>query len=271
MRERDDVKQFALGVVTGIAVLGLGAWSYLELGLAGVQADESAPHWENRLMSSAVRASVHRSAAKIQSKVPTRDENLVAGGKLYVNGCAGCHGELGKPPRPHRILYTPIPQLPEVGTEYSSAEVFWVVKHGIRRTGMSAYGPFYSEEQIWDLAAFLERIKTLSPGVLERIQSKATKNAGDLEQTLAAYRASVEVNPSDSYAARKPPSSHSRYPGSRPGTRGFLADARTPPQPHCCIVGDASVKSVCRPTLTPESETQPCPSAPQDYIADDRT
>lgn len=173
------MKQFALGVVTAIVVLGLGGWSYLKLGLAGVEADESAPHWENRLMSSAVRASVHRGAAKIQSKVPTRDENLVAGGKLYVNGCAGCHGELGKPPRPHRILYTPIPQLPEVGTQYSSAEVFWVVEHGIRRTGMSAYGPFYSEEQIWDIATFIEHIKNLPPGALERIQSETAKDAGD--------------------------------------------------------------------------------------------
>ena len=179
VRERDVVKQFVLGVVTAIAMLGLGAWSYLKLGLASVQADESAPHWESLLMSSAVRASVHRSAAKIQSNVPTRNENLVAGGKLYVNGCAGCHGELGKPPRSPRILYTPIPQLPGVGTQYSSAEVFWVVKHGIRRTGMSAYGPFYSDEQIWDIGAFIEHIKTLPPGVLERIQSKAPKEAGD--------------------------------------------------------------------------------------------
>ena len=206
------MKQFVLGVATGIAVLGLGAWSVLELGLAGVQADERAPHWENRLMSSAVRASVHRSAAKIQSQVPMKDGNLVAGGKLYVNGCAGCHGDLGKPPRPPRILYTPVPQLPQVGTEYSSAEVFWVVKHGIRRTGMSAYGPFYSEEQIWDIAAFIEHIKTLPPGVLERIQSKAAKDAGDLEQALVVYKTSVEINAFDSYAARRPQGFHSRYP-----------------------------------------------------------
>ena len=59
---------------------------------------------------------------------------------------------------------------------------------------MSAYGPFYSEEQIWDIAAFIEHIKTLPPGVLERIQSKAAKDAGDLEQALVVYKTSVEIN-----------------------------------------------------------------------------
>lgn len=33
-------------------------------------------------------------------------------------------------------LNPPAPQLPEVGTEYSEAQVFWVAKHGIRRSGM---------------------------------------------------------------------------------------------------------------------------------------
>ena len=163
---------FALGFATAIALLWLGVWSYLKLGLAGVRADEIAPRWERQLMSSAVRASVRLNAPKIQNPVPPTDENLVAGGKLYVNGCAGCHGRLGKAPRSREALYTPIPQLPQEGTPYSDAEVFWVVKHGIRRTGMSAYGPFYSDQQVWDIVAFIKQIKNLPPHVLERIQSK---------------------------------------------------------------------------------------------------
>ena len=43
---------------------------------------------------------VHRAIARREGEVPetpaTTDERLVAGGKLYMNGCAGCHGELGK-------------------------------------------------------------------------------------------------------------------------------------------------------------------------------
>jgi len=39
-------------------------------------------------------------------------------------------------------------------------------------TGMSAYGPFYSEKQLWSLAAFLRRINNLPPGMLEKIRPK---------------------------------------------------------------------------------------------------
>jgi mono/diheme cytochrome c family protein len=104
--------------------------------------------------------------------VPATDEILVAGGKLYMDGGEGCHGDLYKAPRPPEALYTPIPQLPQEGTRYSDAEVFWVIKHGIRRTGMSAYGPFYSDQQVWVIAAFIKQIKNLPPRVLERIQRK---------------------------------------------------------------------------------------------------
>jgi mono/diheme cytochrome c family protein len=50
--------------------------------------------------------------------------------------------------------------------------MFWVIQHGVRRTGMSAYGPFYSEKEMWNLAAFVKRMQDLSPAVLQGIHSK---------------------------------------------------------------------------------------------------
>jgi hypothetical protein len=32
-------------------------------------------------------------------------------------------------------------------------------------TGMSAYGPFYSEQQLWSLSAFVHQIDNLPPDV----------------------------------------------------------------------------------------------------------
>lgn len=50
--------------------------------------------------------------------------------------------------------------------------LFWIVKHGMRNTGMSAYGPFYSDQQIWTLATFVKRMNNLSPALLEGIRPK---------------------------------------------------------------------------------------------------
>lgn len=61
----------------------------------------------------------------------------------------------------------------QVGTQFSEAEIHWIIQHGIRNTAMSAYGPFYSDKETWALASFLRRIDNLPPGVLERIQTKS--------------------------------------------------------------------------------------------------
>jgi mono/diheme cytochrome c family protein len=60
--------------------------------------------------------------------------------------------------------------LPNVGTQYSEPEIYWIVKHGIRMTAMSAYGPFYKEDQLWAIAAFIRRIDKLTPAEIQAIQ-----------------------------------------------------------------------------------------------------
>jgi len=59
---------------------------------------------------------------------------------MYLNGCSGCHGTPGQSQTSPDPLNPAAPQLPLVGTEYSEAQIFWVAKHGIRRTGMFANG-----------------------------------------------------------------------------------------------------------------------------------
>jgi mono/diheme cytochrome c family protein len=165
------VKNFAFGFLAMIAILAAGSWGYLKLGLAEIPADVNAPTWESQFMNLAVHASVRRSASQSPNPLPPTDENLIAGGILYLNGCAGCHGRPGKS-RTVLPQYVPPPRFAEAVSQYSEAEMFWIIKHGIRRTGMSAYGPFYSEREMWTLAAFVKRMQHLSPAVLQGIQLK---------------------------------------------------------------------------------------------------
>lgn len=59
------------------------------------------------------------------------------------------------------VLYSPIPELPTVGTEYSEAQIFWIAKHGLRRSGMFAIGVWPSDEKQWTAAAYIKRLKVL--------------------------------------------------------------------------------------------------------------
>ena len=90
---------------------------------------------------------------------------------MYLDGCAGCHGRPGRPAR-NRIAYAPPPEFAHVGTQYSEPELFWVVKHGLRRTGMSAYASFYSDQQVWQLVEFVQQMNNLPPAVFDAIQPK---------------------------------------------------------------------------------------------------
>jgi mono/diheme cytochrome c family protein len=171
------VKTFILGFIAAFMVFPIGALAYFRLGLAEVRSDTRPPALENQLMHSAVRASVRRSTSGIQVPLARNvDEAMVEGGKLYLNGCAGCHGEPGKTEE-DLSHYPPAPRLAQVGTQYSEPEMYWIIKHGIRNTAMSAYGPFYSDKEMWALASFLGRIDNLPPGVLERIQQKKAAGA----------------------------------------------------------------------------------------------
>jgi mono/diheme cytochrome c family protein len=118
-------------------------------------------------MFSAVHASIRRTVpAELKSPLPADDKTLIAGGKLYLNDCVGCHGAPGKPASDFgATFYPPAPQLARDGTKYSEAEVYWVAKHGIRRTGMSAQGSSYSDQELWLLAGFISHITSLPPRV----------------------------------------------------------------------------------------------------------
>lgn len=171
------MKQFFMGSLVTIVVLAAVGIAYLRLGLAEVRGDVPPSAIESSLMRMAVRASLRRHAPEVPNPVAPTEENLIAGGKMYLDECAGCHGTPGMPRKWADPLSPPAPRLPDVGTEYSQAQIFWVAKHGVRRTGMFANGVWDSDQKLWTLAAYIYRIKNLPPRVAQEID-KVVKSGG---------------------------------------------------------------------------------------------
>lgn len=170
------MKNFFLGVLVGIALPVVGALSYLRLGLAEVRADVPPSQWESYLMNTGLRASLRRKAPDVPNPVLPTDENLIAGGQFYLRACAGCHGTPGKPfGSKGSSLYPPIPELPVIGTELSEAQIFWVAKHGIRRSGMFANGAWASDEKLWTVAAYIKHMNSLPPAVRGAVEKPAAE------------------------------------------------------------------------------------------------
>ena len=166
------MKNFLWGVLATLVVLAAGTFAYLRLGLAEVRADAPGAQLESDLMFTSVHASVRRHAPELPNPVQPTNENLIAGGKIYLNECSGCHGAPGSAKDYGDVLYPPIPQLAKVGTEYSEAQIFWIAKHGIRRSGMFANGKWDSDEHLWTAAAFIKRMNALPAPVREALEPK---------------------------------------------------------------------------------------------------
>ena len=164
------MRQFLFGVSVGWIILAIAGFAYLKLGLAEVRGDVP-PSWlESSLMQSAVHAAVRRNAPKLSNPVAPTEENLIAGGKQYLGECAGCHGTPGKQRKYPSGLNPPVPQLPTTGTQYTEAQIFWVAKHGIRRTGMFSNGLWDSDQELWTMAAYIKRMDDLPPRVKEELE-----------------------------------------------------------------------------------------------------
>jgi mono/diheme cytochrome c family protein len=96
-----------------------------------------------------------------------------AGAGLYNEMCSGCH--LGPGLEPSEISHGLYPRAPELsrGSPLSPAEEFWVIKHGIKMTGMAAWGPTHNDTLIWNMVAFLQKL----PGMSAAQYQQAVKNA----------------------------------------------------------------------------------------------
>jgi mono/diheme cytochrome c family protein len=88
-------------------------------------------------------------------------ESIAEGDKLYTSDCSMCHGSDGHTPSDFgRWMYPRASDLTSpLVQHYSNRELFWIVKNGIRLSGMPAFGRVESEDHIWHLVNYLRTIQ----------------------------------------------------------------------------------------------------------------
>ncbi|WP_341938010.1 c-type cytochrome [Marinimicrobium sp. C2-29] len=110
-------------------------------------------------------------------------ERLLAGGADYNDMCAGCHLKPGKAESDFTLGLNPAPpnltkqHQSEDDLESQSRHRFWVIKHGIKASGMPAWGAHHDDERIWDMVAFLRRLPELSPEQYQILTARGDDDA----------------------------------------------------------------------------------------------
>jgi thiosulfate dehydrogenase len=159
------LRGFLLGILATIAVAAVGGYIVLSSGLVPANADAE-PGWlETWAANTSLEATLDREAPKGPNPVALTDDNLVAGVELFGRHCAICHGtEQGNASASSvaKGLYPRPPQLATDGVEGDPEGFsFWIIKHGIRWTGMPSWESTLTDEQIWTLALFLKHMDKL--------------------------------------------------------------------------------------------------------------
>jgi cytochrome c553 len=146
----------AAAILAAAVVLGAAAILFAWSGLYNVAA--TAGHWPptSWFLHFTMRSSVRTHAAPLAAP-PLADPLLVErGGGHYETGCRPCHGAPGEARNriPDEMLPPP-PYLPTTVPEWSAEQLFWIVKHGLKYTGMPAWPAQQRDDEVWAVTAFL--------------------------------------------------------------------------------------------------------------------
>jgi cytochrome c553 len=150
---------WTFGAAAAVALAGfLFAWS----GVYNVAASRG--HWAivEWFLDFGMRNSVARRAMLIE--VPALDDpDLVKlGAGHFHGGCAFCHGAPGSSVSPiARHMLPPPPDLARAMRSWTDQELFWIVQHGIKYTGMPGWVALERADEIWAVVAFLRRLPQL--------------------------------------------------------------------------------------------------------------
>lgn len=165
-----SMKKILLGALGALVVVALGTGVFVRFGGLNFAAD--APHSEivSNLIAWAREQSIARAAAGIALPADLSDpERRRRGAGNYAAMCVECHLAPGiENTELRRGLYPVPPSLVEPARETrlvsGDARRFWLIKHGIKASGMPAWSKGGMEDQaIWDLVAFLQELPSLTP------------------------------------------------------------------------------------------------------------
>jgi ketosteroid isomerase-like protein/mono/diheme cytochrome c family protein len=179
-----------LGAVAGFVGLGI-----LYSGLYNMGADNH--HYKPVYW--ALETLRERSIAARSSRIevpPLDDPNmLLAGGADYNEMCSGCHMKPGK--KQSEISAGLYPQPPNLAmsaaahghahsdadgdAKASAARQFWIIKHGVKASGMAAFGATHDDARIWAMVAFLQKLPTLDAAQYQILTARGDDDMGGME------------------------------------------------------------------------------------------
>ena len=167
-------------IVLAIVVAG-GVTLFVQSGVYDVAADT--PHFGpvTRLIDAVRMRSVEVRAEDVVRPADFNDPKRVAAGAgLYNEMCSGCHLAPGMEPSEISRGLNPRAPVLTKPTGLTPEQEFWVIKHGIKMSGMAAWGVTHDDSLIWNMVAFIDKLPSLSAADYQA----ATKDSGETHEHM---------------------------------------------------------------------------------------
>jgi mono/diheme cytochrome c family protein len=166
-------------VIVAYGVLILGGVGFIYSGAYDIGSD--APHWSltYQVFETARIRSIKAHAAGITPPGGMNDEaKVLMGTEHFADHCAVCHGAPGVPKGEiAQGLYPQPPDLAVTSQGYTDAELFWIVKHGIKMTGMPGWAD-HGDDELWATVAFLRKLPGMTPNDYAKLVMQVMSHGG---------------------------------------------------------------------------------------------
>ncbi|MCL4182945.1 MAG: c-type cytochrome [Burkholderiaceae bacterium] len=114
------------------------------------------------LLQATKRESIRRQARDVAP--PHAAHAWQRGALCYREHCAACHGAPGVAPQPFALGLQPVPpSLTGAARAWSLREIYWIVRHGIKMTGMPAWRYRMTDADLWSVAGFVSQLADWTP------------------------------------------------------------------------------------------------------------
>jgi cytochrome c553 len=165
MGARRSIQWKAIGTVVLVgALLALTAMAVVAVsGVYNVAA--SSGHWviTDKLIRFAVRRSIVIRSLSIDAPDLSNEGLVRLGAAHYELACATCHGSPTEDPSRlvHGMLPKP-PSLHNAAIDWTPEQLFWIIRNGLKLTGMPAWPELRRDDEVWAVVAFVQRLPDMN-------------------------------------------------------------------------------------------------------------
>lgn len=158
------LRTLAIAALVLLGLGGAGAGLVVWLGLYDISASDQHTAPVYRVLDYAMRRSVMARADEGAVPDLADAQRVRRGAAHYREHCVQCHGGPGVAPDALALGMTPAPaNLVATARSWKPAEMFWVVKHGVKMSGMPAWQYRMTDDEIWDTVAFVAASVRMTP------------------------------------------------------------------------------------------------------------